>query len=140
MVHLAKLKVKHLGLVNVEKIIVGDIQILSDYFDSNTFDFITSRCTFCSVPDPIKGLKEVAKVLRPTGKLIQIEHGLSDFKPVNMILRLFDPTTFKKFGVHVTRNHIANLRLAGFRLIHHWNIEPTGIFKVYISKLLKKGK
>jgi ubiquinone/menaquinone biosynthesis C-methylase UbiE len=93
MVSQAKLKIKKFGLDNIKEIIVGDIQKLSDYFDPHSFDYVISSCVFCSVPDPILGLKEVFKVLRPSGKLIQIEHGLSEIGLINALLIFLDPLT-----------------------------------------------
>ncbi|MGM0603860.1 MAG: class I SAM-dependent methyltransferase, partial [Bacillota bacterium] len=38
-----------------------DIQDLD--FEDNYFDIIVTSCVFCSVPDPVKGLKELKRVL-----------------------------------------------------------------------------
>jgi ubiquinone/menaquinone biosynthesis C-methylase UbiE len=134
MVSQAQFKVKKYNLDNIKEIIVGDIQKLSDYFDPESFDYVTSSCVFCSVPNPISGLKEVSKVLKPSGKLIQIEHGLSTIKPINIWLRIFDPYTSKRLGFHINRNHIRNLENSGFEITHQHNIDPTGIFRLIISK------
>ena len=140
MVSQAHLKVKKHRLDNVKEIIIGDIQKLSDYFDPESFDYVTSSCVFCSVPNPILGLKEVSKVLKPSGKLIQIEHGLSTIKPINMWLEFFDPYTSKRLGFHLNRNHIRNLENSGFEVIYQHNIDPTGIFRLVISKKSLKYK
>ena len=52
-----------------------DVQNLS--FEDDTFDTIVSTFVFCSVPDPIKGLKEIKSVCKPNGKLLLLEHVLS---------------------------------------------------------------
>ncbi len=134
MVSQAYFKVKKYNLDNIKEIIVGDIQKLSDYFDPESFDYVTSSCVFCSVPNPISGLKEVSKVLKPSGKLIQIEHGLSTIKPINMWLEFFDPYASKRLGFHLNRNHIRNLENSGFEVTYQHNIDPTGIFRLLISK------
>jgi len=136
MVSQAHLKIKKYRLNNIKEIIIGDIQKLSDYFDPNSFDYIISSCVFCSVPDPILGLKEVFKVLRPSGKLIQIEHGLSEIGLVNALLIFLDPITSKKFGFHLKRNHLKNLQIAGFKITHQRKIDPMGIFRLLVSKKL----
>jgi ubiquinone/menaquinone biosynthesis C-methylase UbiE len=43
-------------------------------FASETFDTVVSGLVFCSVPDPLQGLREVRRVLRPEGKLRMLEH------------------------------------------------------------------
>ncbi|MHA2039368.1 MAG: class I SAM-dependent methyltransferase [Promethearchaeota archaeon] len=134
MIQQAEKKMKRLKLKNVKNFVVGDIQRLSNYFKPNSFDFVTSTCVFCSVPDPIKGLKEITKVLNPSGKLVQIEHGISNLRLLNLFMRVFDPITANTRGFHLTRNILRNLKMAGFEVIHEWSLDPAGIVKVIISK------
>jgi ubiquinone/menaquinone biosynthesis C-methylase UbiE len=39
-------------------------------FDDNTFDFALMVTTICFLDDPLQALKEVTRILRPTGKII----------------------------------------------------------------------
>lgn len=43
-------------------------------FAPETFDQVFTACTFCSVPDPVQGLKELNRVLKPGGELCMFEH------------------------------------------------------------------
>lgn len=43
-------------------------------FESSSFDTILFTLVFCSVQDPEKGLSEIKRVLKDSGKLIFIEH------------------------------------------------------------------
>jgi SAM-dependent methyltransferase len=47
-------------------------------FDDRTFDCIVSTWTLCTIPDPVKALREVRRVLRPDGLFLFLEHGRSD--------------------------------------------------------------
>ncbi|KKL56767.1 hypothetical protein LCGC14_2242140, partial [marine sediment metagenome] len=87
MVEQAKAKVRKYNLSHVKKIMRGDIMKLSQYFKPKSFKYVTSTCVFCSVPDPIIGLQEIAKILKSSGLLIQIEHGSSDFRILNLFMR-----------------------------------------------------
>jgi len=49
-----------------------DVQALS--FDDNSFDTAAGSFVFCSVPDPVLGLRELARVTSPKGKIILLEH------------------------------------------------------------------
>ncbi len=129
-----KIKVNRLELNNVKNYVVGDIQNLNKYFETNSFDFVTSTCVFCSVPDPIKGLQKVAKVMKKSGKLVQIEHGISYFKLLNFFMKSFDSITVNMRGFHLTRNTPRNLERAGFKIFHEWSLDPAGIVRVIISK------
>lgn len=136
MVRLAQRKVKELNLNNIVEIKVADVQELEEIYRSQFFDFVTARCVFCSVPNPVKGLKQIAKILKPNGKLIQLEHGLSKLSIINLGLNSLDPIVSKRFGLHINRDHVENLKQAGFQILYQKFLEPTKIFRLIISKLI----
>lgn len=45
--------------------------------EDNYFDSVVITWTLCSIPDPEKALAEIRRVLKPSGKMIFAEHGLS---------------------------------------------------------------
>jgi ubiquinone/menaquinone biosynthesis C-methylase UbiE len=51
-------------------------------FDNQTFDCVVSTWTLCTIPDPVKALREVRRVLKPDGVFLFLEHGRSEDETV----------------------------------------------------------
>ncbi len=132
MVELSRQRAKRLDLKQIVSIRVGDVQDLKD-IPPNSFDFVTSSCVFCSVPNPIKVLKEIARVLKPHGYLIQIEHGRSKIPIINQALKILEPIMIKMKGAHLTRDHEKNLEQAGFATVKRRELDPAGMTRVIVS-------
>jgi SAM-dependent methyltransferase len=47
-------------------------------FPAESFDCAVSTWTLCSIPEPARALSEIHRVLKPGGRFIFLEHGLSD--------------------------------------------------------------
>ncbi len=60
--------------VNV-RLLLMDVENLQ--FPDNTFDAVAATFVFCSVPHPMRGLQEIARVCKPGGRVILLEHVLS---------------------------------------------------------------
>ncbi len=99
-------QVKHLQLYKM------DVQQLS--FDSNSFDTIVSTFVFCTVPDPIAGLKEVYRVLKPSGTAIFLEHMRSHYGLVNIPLYVMNVFSTRLLGTSMVRETQKNIELVGF--------------------------
>jgi ubiquinone/menaquinone biosynthesis C-methylase UbiE len=80
------------------------------------FDQVFTSCTFCSVPDPVDGLIELRRVLKPNGELILFEHTGSQILPFRWMLNLMNPL-MRPFGPEINRPTEANLLHAGFEII-----------------------
>jgi ubiquinone/menaquinone biosynthesis C-methylase UbiE len=50
---------------------LADVQALDE--PDASFDQAFTSCTFCSVPDPVRGLREVRRALKPGGELHMFE-------------------------------------------------------------------
>ncbi|MFO7557434.1 MAG: class I SAM-dependent methyltransferase [Desulfobacterales bacterium] len=82
-------------------------------FPDDSFDQVFTSCTFCSFPNPIKGLKELKRVLKPDGVLRMFEHTSSRYFPFNLMLHLMTPVT-RIIGTDMNRDTESNVRKAGF--------------------------
>lgn len=91
---------------------LGDAQQLA--YPDASFDVVVATFLFCSVPDPVLGLTEARRVLRPGGQLLLLEHVLSRRPLLGTIMRWLDPIPFHVWGAHINRRTEENVRLAGF--------------------------
>ena len=76
-------------------------------------------CTFslCTIPDPGRALSEVARILRPGGRLHLLEHGRSPEPGVARWQQRIDPLERRLAdGCHLSRDPVALLEDAGFTL------------------------
>jgi ubiquinone/menaquinone biosynthesis C-methylase UbiE len=86
-------------------------------FDDRSFDSVLSSWSLCSVPDAPRALAEIRRVLRPDGRLIFIEHGLSSEPAVaRWQRRLNRPWGGLTGGCHLDRDMAALIETAGFDL------------------------
>ena len=92
---------------------VADVNEL-DYPDEH-FDQVFTSCTFCSVPNPIAGLRELRRVLKTGGDLYMFEHTGSRWFPFNAMMNLMTPIT-SRVGPDMNRPTADNVRRAGFEL------------------------
>jgi ubiquinone/menaquinone biosynthesis C-methylase UbiE len=92
---------------------VMDVRAL-DFPDAH-FDQVFTACTFCSVPDPVRGLRELRRVLRPGGTLGMFEHTGSRYFPFNHLLDAMTPLS-RLVGPDLNRDTVSNVMRAGFEV------------------------
>jgi ubiquinone/menaquinone biosynthesis C-methylase UbiE len=86
-------------------------------FDDDSFDTAVFTLVLCTVPDPAAALKEAARVLKPGGELLFVEHvrspepGLARWQD-----RLERPWRFLGDGCHCNRDTVATIEASPFEV------------------------
>ncbi len=82
-------------------------------FADHTFDTVVATCVFCTVPDPVQGLREVRRVCRPEGRIFLLEHVRIDRPVAGWLMDMLDPVAVGLIGTHINRRTVENATLAG---------------------------
>jgi ubiquinone/menaquinone biosynthesis C-methylase UbiE len=90
---------------------VADVERLP--FPDDSFDTVVATCVFCSVDDPVAGLREVVRVVKPEGQVLLLEHVRPDNRVLGPIFDVISPVTRRLLGFHVNRQTEDNIRAAG---------------------------
>lgn len=111
---------------------LGDVQCLD--FPDGTFDSAVATQVFCSVPDPVLGLRELGRVVKPDGKILMLEHMRSPSPVLGRVMDLLNPMAVRMMGANINRKTLENIRVAGLTIDHVEDLAYGGIFKFIIAK------
>lgn len=111
-------------------------------FEDESLDNIVSTWTFCSIPDLNQALKEIHRVLKPSGTLHLVEHVLHhDHAVIKQLQHLFTPIQkVVADGCHLNRDMELSLVNTGFILTEKHYFDATGIPKIGSYMLLARAQ
>ena len=89
----------------------GDAQDLP--FRDASFDTVVCTLGLCTIPDDRGAVAEAARVLRPGGRLLLLEHVRSPVLPVRALQTLLNPLTMLLENDHLLREPLGHLEAAG---------------------------
>ncbi len=87
---------------------IGDVQRLD--FPDATFDSAVASFVFCSVPNPMLGLAELRRVVKPGGRIVLLEHMRSNSRLLGVLMDVFNPFVVRITGANINRRTLENVR------------------------------
>ena len=94
--------------------VLADAQHLP--FRDHAFDAAADTFVFCSVPDPIAGLREMRRVVRDGGRVHLLEHVRARNPLVGRLMDLANPLMVRMSGANINRDTVSNVAKAGMAL------------------------
>lgn len=95
-------------------------------FDDDLFDTVTATCVFCSVAEPVGGLRELSRVVRPDGTILLLEHVRPGNPVLGWLADVISPVTRRLFGPALNRRTEQNVEAAGLDVV---DIRREGIWR-----------
>ncbi len=116
--------------LNVE-LLQMDAQALE--FPDDSFDVAVSTFVFCSVPDPVLGLQEIRRVLRPGGEAVFLEHMRPESPELGRLFDWLNPLAVRLWGANINRYTLENVQRAGLKITQAKDLLPQGIVRLIIA-------
>ncbi len=110
-------------------LVEADVQDLP--FDDDSFDTAVGTCVFCSVADPVVGLSELGRVVRPDGRILLLEHVRPRTEFLGRLADLATVGTRRIFGFRANRRTEANVAAAGLEIIE---VQRSGIWRTIVAR------
>jgi ubiquinone/menaquinone biosynthesis C-methylase UbiE len=111
------------------KLVEADAQDLP--FDDDTFDTAIGTCVFCSIANPVQGLHELGRVVRPDGRILLLEHVRPTNRFLGRIADVASGVTRRIFGFRTNRRTEENVIIAGLEIIE---VTRNGIWRQIVAR------
>lgn len=115
-----------------DDLFLADIQHLE--LPSRIFNTVVATFVFCSVPDPIQGLREIGRVVRPDGQVLLLEHVRIDRPVIGPLMDMLAPLIARFNGASINRRTVENVRAAGLKVDQVLDLDKMGMFKLIIAR------
>ena len=130
MLDIARQRAKQLNRAD-DDLFLADVQHLD--LPSGIFNTVIATFVFCSVPDPVQGLRELGRVVRQDGHILLLEHVRIDRPVIGPLMDALAPLVVRLNGANINRRTVTNVRIAGLRIDQVLDLDKMGMFKLIIA-------
>jgi ubiquinone/menaquinone biosynthesis C-methylase UbiE len=109
----------------------GDAEALP--FADNSFDTAVCALSLCTIPDPAQAIAEMARVLKPGGTLLLLDHIGSRWWPVWAVQRMIELLSSRS-GEFMTRRQLPLLAPAGLQVVEAQQLKWGTVERVAATK------
>ncbi len=113
MLRIARTRAGELGMRGLD-LREGDAHKLP--FADGSFDTVLCTLGLCNIPDDRRAVSEMARVLRPGGRLLLLDHVRAASRPVRAIQRVLEMVTIRFEGDHLLRRPLEHVVAEGFEI------------------------
>ena len=131
MLDIARQRAKSLNR-HEDDLLLADVQHLE--LLSGFFDTIVATFVFCSVPDPVQGLRELGRVVRPDGQILLLEHVRIDRPVIGTLMDVLAPLVVRLNGANINRRTVENVCAAGLQIDRIEDLDDMGMFKLIFAR------
>ncbi len=102
-------------------------------FPDRSFDSVAFNLCLCTIPDPLRAVREGVRVARPGGPMVFLEHVRSHLLPVAVIEEALNPVLVAWQADHLNRRTVDVVRQAGVEVlsVDRWLL---GIFNLIVGR------
>ena len=101
-------------------------------FADGSFDVVILHFIVAVIPDPLRCLREAARVLRPGGRAVILDKFAPDDGPLPLWIRLLNPPA-SLLATHVNRRLGPLVASSGLRVIHREPVALRGFFQTAVA-------
>lgn len=126
MLDIARQRAAELGID--ADLIEGDAEVLP--FEDNRFDTAICVLSLCSIPNPARAIAEMARVVKPGGRLLLLDHIGSSWPPIYAAQWLLERITKLTAGEHFTRRQLPLVEAAGLEVMERERLKAGSVERI----------
>jgi phosphatidylethanolamine/phosphatidyl-N-methylethanolamine N-methyltransferase len=114
---------------------LGQMDVQRLEIPTGSFDAAIATFVFCSVPDPVAGLRELARVVHPGGQIFLLDHVRVNKPVIGPLMDLLDPIIVRMMGAHINRHTADNVRASGLEIQEERDLVRSGLIKLIVARV-----